>query len=94
MKPGGQFKEIVGGLVFVLAAGNVFVYTVKTFKTTYTRPPLSTWQKGAGEKPSKGSSEPEGKKKKGESDGGALLKAWEALPIPGIKGGFLGPVLP
>jgi hypothetical protein len=94
MKPGGQLKDIAGGIVFVLAAGNVFVYTVKTFKTTYTRPPLGVWQKGAGETPSKGSgqAEPDGKGNNGDGGGlgKSLLEAWDSLPIPGIKGGFLG----
>lgn len=100
MKPGGKLTEALGLAVFALAAGNIMVYTVQSFKATYTRPPLSTWQKGAGEQPGKNSTSPNGeskaeekKKQKKEGGGGipeALLKGWEALPIPGIKGGFLG----
>lgn len=101
MKPGGKLTEALGLAVFALAAGNIMVYTVQSFKATYTRPPLSTWQKGAGQKPGENSTSPNGEnkaeekaKEKKESKGGGagetLLKVWEALPIPGIKGGFLG----
>ena len=75
MKPGGKVTEAIGFGVFVLAAGNIMVYTVQSFKATYTRPPLSMWQKGAGEKGSP--SKPEKKKEKGSEGpglGGDILK--------------------
>jgi hypothetical protein len=71
MKPGGKVTEAIGFTVFALAAGNIMVYTVQVFKATYTRPPLSLWQKGAGTKPgTKGSPVPE--KEKGKSEGPGL----------------------
>jgi len=50
--PGGPIKEAGLIILFTLSAGNLFVYTAKAFQATYTRPPLATWQRGAGEKPS------------------------------------------
>jgi hypothetical protein len=48
MKPGGKLTEIVGAGIWLLAAGNIMVYTVQCFKATYESPPLTVWQGTAG----------------------------------------------
>jgi hypothetical protein len=69
--PSGPIREIGTAMLWTAAAGNVLVYTVKVFKASYTRPPLGTWQKGAGETPTKGSEK--GPEEKGSKGGGESL---------------------
>jgi hypothetical protein len=94
MKPGGKLTEAIGFGIFALAAGNIMVYTVQCFKATYERPPLSVWQKGAGEKPTPGSESPGGKgNEKGKGGGGEGL-AEELLVDPTGPNPLLNPLAP
>lgn len=67
MKPGGKLAEIAALGVWSLAAGNIIVYTVKTFKATFNPPPLSVWQGGPeAQKNAKTKTAPETKKQQEE----------------------------
>jgi len=96
MKPGGKLTEAIGFGVWLLAAGNIMVYTVQCFKATYSAPPLSIWQKGAGQKPGQGSGSPNGRvtpeKEKGKNEGGEGLG--EALLSPTGPNPLLNPLAP
>lgn len=48
MRPTGILGEVVTGLLFLAAGGNVFVYTVKSYRATFNSPPLKAWQTGGG----------------------------------------------
>jgi hypothetical protein len=86
MKPGGKVSEAIGLGVFALAAGNIAIFTVQSFKATYKRPPLSLWQTGAGEKPGKNSGTPNGEKKKKKE---SLLEKGGKAALKLIPGGSI-----